>query len=332
MISFGGAKHDVWISAIIVTFLGMAGGYLMIVLALRYPSCTIIQYSQIVLGKWLGKLVGLVYIVFFILAAATVSRDFSEIFLNFLYPYIPISVIVLTIIIVCVYAITLGLQLIARLAELIAPFILLVIIFGIIASIPNMNFSALTPILKNGWTPVVRDAVTELPWIGLAVPWLFILPQLEIKTKAKKTLLLSIFIVGFCTFLVGVTNVLVLGPLMPLSANYQFYSLFRLISISRYIERFEPIFLIAWIGTAFLMISTFYYIALTSIKELFNLNSYRLLIIPVGALIIYLSVKLFPSYMDLRSFFSLERFGLIALPIEFGIPLLLLTISYIRGK
>ena len=84
MISFGGAKHDVWLSAIIATILGIIGGYLIISLALKYPLCTIIQYSQQILGTWLGKLIGLVYISFFILIAVYATRDFAELFLHFI--------------------------------------------------------------------------------------------------------------------------------------------------------------------------------------------------------------------------------------------------------
>lgn len=304
----------------------------MIVLALRYPSCTIIQYSQIVLGKWLGKLVGLIYIAFSILLASAANRDFSELFLSFLYPYTPILIITLIIVVASAYALTVGLPLIARSAELLVPFLLFVIFFGILASIPNMHLSALSLVLENGWQPVVKDAVTELPWLGLAFYWLFLVPQLKIKATAKKTLPIALLIVSIITFFIAVTIVAVLGPYIPPASNYQFYSILRLIRIGGFIERIEPIFLLSWAGSSFLVVSIFYYTALASIKEFFNLRTYRPAIIPVGTLIIYLSIKLFPSYMDLRSFFSLERFGLIALPVEFGIPLLILIVGYLRGK
>lgn len=332
MISFGGAKHDVWLSAVLATILGLAGCYLIISLGLRYPSQTVIQYSQQILGSWLGRFIGLLYITIFLLAAVLATRDFAELYLTSIMPDTPISVFIGIIILIAAYALVNGLEVIARTAEIFVPFIFLTIIVGILGSIPRMNFLNLLPALEDGWRPVIIDAITQVPYFGLAVSWLILLPSLNIKTGAKKTLLFSITIVGLALFLVSITIVMVIGADMPIATNYHFYHVFRQIILASGIERIELMFLLAWSITGFMTVSLFYYATVTSIKQWLGLKTCRPLILPIGVIIFILSILLFSSYVELRQFFSLERFGVIAIPVEWGIPLVLLGVDYVKDK
>lgn len=332
MISFGGAKHDVWLSAVLATTLGLAGGYLIITLGLRYPSQTVIQYSQQIVGRWLGGFICLLYITFFLLIATMATRDFAELYLTYIMPETPIYIFTGVILLMAAYASVNGLEVIARIAEIFVPIILFVTVLGILFNIPNMNFLMLLPALEDGWRPVIVDAIVEVPYLGLVVSWLFLLPSLNIKTGAKKTLLLSIAIVGLAMFLVSIAIVMVIGPDIPVRSNYQFYTIFRLINIANSIQRIEPLFLVAWTCTGFLTATFFYYATVASIKQWLGLNTYRPLILPIGVIIFSLSILMFSSYIDLRKFFSLELFGMIAIPVEFGIPLLLLGVVYVKEK
>jgi Spore germination protein. len=121
LLVFGGSKHDVWLSAIISVIMGLMGCYVILTLALRYPSQTLIQYSQQIVGTWLGKILGLIYICFFIMSAAVAVRDFSELILNYTIDQVPLSVFIAVMIVMAAYAIFKGLSTIGRLAELIVP-------------------------------------------------------------------------------------------------------------------------------------------------------------------------------------------------------------------
>lgn len=186
MISFGGAKHDVWLSAILATTLGLAGVYLIITLGLRYPSQTVIQYSQQIIGRWLGGFISLLYITFFLLIAIYATRDFAELYLTYIMPETPIYIFTGVILLMAAYASVNGLEVIARIAEIFVPIILFVTVLGILFNIPNMNFLMLLPALEGGWRPVIVDAIVEVPYLGLAVSWLFLLPSLNIKQKPRR--------------------------------------------------------------------------------------------------------------------------------------------------
>jgi len=60
------AQQDAWISIIILTAFGVVVGLIIASLGMRFPGQTIIQYSEVILGRPLGKIVALIYPLFFI--------------------------------------------------------------------------------------------------------------------------------------------------------------------------------------------------------------------------------------------------------------------------
>jgi len=329
LLVFGGSKHDAWFSAIVSTIIGILGGCIIANLGLKYPSHTIIQYSQQILGSWLGKILGLIYVGFFIFAASLSARDFSELFLNYVMPEMPITVFLGIIILTAAYALFTGLSAIGRMSELIVPFTLLVIIFGVLANIPNANYPP-TLHLENDFIYLLKEAVWEVPFFGMAVSMLFLIPLLNQKTFAKRTILLPFIISGIATVLVAGIVPAVLGPYETTSINYPFCLTYQQIRLFESIPRFDMFFISAWIGISLLSTSLYYYLAVVSIQQLFRTVSYRKFIIPIGILIIGIAIFAFPTFHQFKQFFRLDRWGLIVIPAGYLVPSLLLLISWLK--
>lgn len=326
LLVFGGTKHDVWISASLAAIMGLMGGYIIIALALRYPSQTLIQYSQQILGRWTGRFLGFIYIGFFILMASVSARDFAELLLNYTLETLPISIYLGVIILTAAYALFTGLSSIGRFAELIVPFILIVIIFGIIASYPNADYLPSLP-LKHDFKYLLNEALLELPSLGMASSLLMLIPMLNEKVRAKRNLLISIAIAGAATILVATIIVGVLGPYETTSINYPFFFTFQQITILPSIPHFDMLFIFAWISVSFLTISIYYFIAAVSIQQLFSKKSYRPFIAPIGVLIIVTAIFAFPTFHEFKQFLGLNRVGIAAIPLDFLIPSILLLLS-----
>lgn len=329
LLVFGGTKHDIWISSTLAAIIGMIGCYVIIVLGLKYPSQTLIQYGQQILGTWLGKILGLVYICFFILMASISARDFSELLLNYILEKTPILVFIGVLMLASVYALFAGLTAIGRFAELIVPFTLLVVIFGIIANIPNATFLPSLP-LKHDLKYFINEAMLELPSFGMASSLLFLIPMLHDKAGAKRPLLISIGIVGAATIFVTIIVVAVLGPYETTSINYPFLLTFQQIVFLSSIPRFDLLFIFSWISISFLTVSVYFYIAVFSIKQLFKTKSYHQFIVPIGILILVTAIFAFPNFHYFKQILRLNRIGVIAIPLDFIIPSILLLISYFK--
>lgn len=326
---FGGTKHDVWVSAVLAGIIGLIGCYVVIALALKYPEQTIVQYSQEILGTWLGKFLGFIYIGFFILMASVSARDFSELLLNYTVERIPISVYMGVIILTAAYALFAGLSAIGRLAEIIVPLILMVTIFGIMASVPNVHYLPSLP-LKHDFTYLLNEAMLELPSLGMASSLLILIPMLREKAGVRKPLLISIALAGIATVLVAAIVVGVLGPYGTTSINYPFFFTFQQITILPSIPHFDMLFIFAWISTSFLTVAIYYYIAVLAIQQLLSRKSYRPFIAPIGILIIFTAIFAFPNFHDFKQFLQLNRVGIAAIPLDFVIPSFLLLLSYVK--
>lgn len=78
-----GAARAADAGAPLVTFLGMAlafvGLFFMTRLGMRFPNDSYIQYSEVIMGRWLGTIGNLVSIVFFGVLCSLVAREFGEV-------------------------------------------------------------------------------------------------------------------------------------------------------------------------------------------------------------------------------------------------------------
>src|SRR4051812_36118320 len=86
-------KQDAWIAILF----GLAGGIIVFFIYYRlymyYPDLPLTSYLQKILGKWFGRIIGLLYIVYFIYLASRVLRDFGELLTTTIYNSTPLFVI-----------------------------------------------------------------------------------------------------------------------------------------------------------------------------------------------------------------------------------------------
>ncbi len=72
------AKQDGWISFLLAIFIGVFIILTIVQLAKYYPNQSLIEISQTILGKPFGKLVGVLYIFFFIYLASLLLYEVSS--------------------------------------------------------------------------------------------------------------------------------------------------------------------------------------------------------------------------------------------------------------
>ncbi|PHE52522.1 hypothetical protein COF68_34665, partial [Bacillus toyonensis] len=72
------AKQDAWISLLIAGGVGIALTFLATTLGSLYPKQTLIEFSQTILGKWLGKLLLIPYFFGWYMIIWITVREFGE--------------------------------------------------------------------------------------------------------------------------------------------------------------------------------------------------------------------------------------------------------------
>ncbi|GBF35114.1 spore germination protein GerKB [Desulfocucumis palustris] len=324
------AAQDSWMSIILVTFFGMAAGLVIAALGMRFPDKTIVQYAGLLTGRVLGKAIGLLYIVFFIYINTFVIRQFGELLVTMFMPETPLLVFLIGLMMASAYSIRCGLEVLARVNEIVLPVVLGLLLLIVLLIIPEMQAQKLTPVLEKGIVPVLRGIYYPALFFAETAVMLMIIPFLNRPRKAGGIILKGIVTVGLFQLLTMLATIMVFGPR---TARIQFPVLIlaRQISIAELIERAEPFVMLIWVLGGFVKVAVFYYCAVLGTAQLLNLKDYKSLVLPTGVLLTVLSVLLWGDVLELTRQIT-KLLPPVFIPIEAGLPLLLLVLARLRGN
>jgi len=324
-------NQDIWLSELlgfpITLFLSLP----VYLLWKRFPDQTIIQYSQTVAGK-AGKLIGILYVWFFIHFTAITVTQFGTFLSTAVMPETPILFFAVSLVLLCAYAARNGIEVISRVSELCVLIILVGIITIVLLLTKDMDLKALTPILEKGTLPVLHGGFTAaartVEMLGLAM----LLPYLNDRKKVKTIFLAGFALIALRFVIITIPVIAVFGFEEAKTRSFPFFSAIRLINVGDFLERLEAVHMAIWVMGIFIKVSFYYYLAALGLGQLFNLKDYKPLVFPIGTVIIPLSILITPSVVELREFTSYKIFTWYALFFTLFIPSLLLLIAVIREK
>jgi len=183
---------DIWISVILGGLIAMIAGVIIVKLSQQFPGKTFYEYSQEIVGKWVGGLLSLLIVCYFFTACGFQVRALAEVSEFFLLEGTPTWAIIMPFMWVGLYLIIGGINPIARMFEIILP--ITVIFFMIVAfmSLKLFEIDNLRPVLGLGVIPVLKGVqTTGLSYTGFETI-LFLLPFMKEPKKAVKAVLIGI--------------------------------------------------------------------------------------------------------------------------------------------
>jgi spore germination protein KB len=324
------AKQDGWLSMILASLFGIGIVYIYTTLGLMFPKQSIIQYSEIILGKWVGKIVGLLYIWFFFHLGTVVTRNFSDFILTIALTGTPAVIISGAFLAVIAFAIRGGIETISRVDEIILPVRELVVILIIILVLKELKPDNFMPIMGEGVIPILKGSIpaTAFPF-GETILFAMLLPNISNIQKVKKTYVVTILLSGISLTIIVMLTILVLGPLIASRMNFPVQTVIQHINIAGFLTNLDALGMLIWVSTGFVKIAICYYCTAIGIAQWFRLSDYRSIVTPVGILILIFSISVYQNYVEETSLSS-SIWPFYALPFELLLPLLLLIIAKIR--
>lgn len=97
----------------------------------------------------------------------------------------------------------------------------------------------------------------------------------------------------------------------------------------RLLQLIEVMMAVIWFLTIFFKLTVCFYASALSLAQVFKLSSYRPLVLPLGMIIVVLSLIVYPNIVYFRMFTS-EAWTPFALLFGFAIPLMLLLLSMVK--
>ena len=327
------AKQDAWISMLLAGIVAVAITFIAVKLSLLYPHQTFIQFSQTILGKWLGRVIVIPYFLMWYSVTGIILRQSSDFIHLALFHKTPLWVIVLIPLIAMVYLTYKGgIEGIGRCSEFIGPIIFLSIIAVLILNYPNLHWQRLLPIYADsGWLPILKGSVSPLSFLGESVMMTMLLAFMS---KPQHGLSRALWGVEMASIFIAFSTLSVILTFGNLAANmwYPFFDMARFVSFMEFIQNIDAVIVIVWLLSVFVKSSLYLFITSYGTAQWLGVKDWRKLIWFVSPIVFGLA--LWPSNIDVSSIeFPTKLWMHYILPINMvGIPILLWIVGVIRKK
>jgi len=325
------ARQDAWLSVILATVAGLLIARLVTTLSLRFPDRTIFEYPAEILGRWPGKLVSCLYILWLIHINAGVVRQFGEFLAIGFLPDTPVIFFTLTLVAVAAYAVRNGLEAFTRINEILFSLIIFFLVISILLTIKDASLYRLLPVGDASVISIVKGAVVPAAWFGEIVLISALIPYLTRARDAHRVAAGAVLVSGIVLLLIVVDAIILMGPDIVDEINYSGLQVYRSVNIADFLSRLEALGMVNWIMGGFVKVAFFYWATVLGIAQVMELKDYRPLVLPVGVLILGISVLNHEDAMDIQRFITLTFPPFVGV---FAVvwPLILLVADFVRGK
>lgn len=323
------AKKDAWIALLVGTICGM-GLFFFYTYSyhLSGERDSLLNMLQKAFNRPISRILAFLYYGYFLYIAARVTADFSFFINEVLLTNMNgrAWLIKITILLLVAYICYLGIEAIGRTSEnlffLMLSFILLVVTLMFFQE--QFDFNRLRPVLENGWMPILHTVfptIITFPF-GESIVFLCFFQFLSSFSPFLKRGWLSILISGILLIFAAILNVGVLTADLAQSFNFPFIETIEHINFLNFIRHVELLAVLVFMIGGLIKILLFAYAGITGMSELFNLKSYKKIIIPL-LLIVYLICVLFMKNYAVHIYIGLKIIPMyVALFFQIFIPVL----------
>ncbi|AGK95836.1 GerAB/ArcD/ProY family transporter [Clostridium pasteurianum] len=327
-------KNDIWVALLFYSIVFIIMQMVYISLFNKYPEDSIVTYLPKIYGKYIGFILGIIYMWFFAYDAARDLRDFTELTTSFALIRTPAYIISSIFIVIITYSVYKGIENIGNMVQI--GFIV-VIFFSILAFIllsiskGALKFYNIYPILHMNFIKLISKGwkLSMFPY-GEFITMTMLYPFLMQKSKLNKTVIFVSILEGIFIALNHILFIVTLGYEFASSTAYPLLEAVRLIHIGDFLNRLDIIFIVVLMLGGFFKISILMYASALGISQVFKIKNWGLLCTILGVLILitsFIIADTYPEHMYIGWNIALTY---IFPPIVIGIPLISLIIYYFK--
>lgn len=316
--------QDGWLVVIMGSLIPLLGIMSILLLFKRFPGRDFLEICELILGKYLGRALVLLYVIYSLLFGAASISAFSSVLSTYILPLTPKNVIVIFMIAVALYIINGGIKVVARFNEL-TLFIFLPLLIFLLPSLKEAEPTFMLPVLS---TPAVDllSGSYNTSWSFLGMEYLLILyPFVKNKEKAMSSSLVAYAIVTAIYIYVVIVSNMVFGPYAIKSFIWPVLVLLKVTDI-QVLERIEFFFILMWVGVAIrpmlnqLFASSYLITNLFGIRKFLNAS----IIMALAMLIIQYFSNTIIEMLEFSDFV-----GIVGIAAGTVLPIFLLILSFV---
>ena len=292
------AKQDAWIAAIVALIYPFTMILLCCYIAKRVGSRDIIDVTKDYMGKYLGSIVGFLFLLQSLIFTVTITGDLISISETYVVGFLtPLKITVIGFFI-SIYTSSKDIDTISKVNELIVFFISILILLSL-SSFKNLSLLNIQPVLGSGIKNIaLASKDTAYVYIGAEV-LLFFNKYVFPRENILKYSLLSIVFSTVIWVSTTLITLLFLGPDIVLKSKWPFIYVYSTVNL-RIISNFMYIFIYIWSFIIFNCLGTYLFMGLEMLSTLTTLKKRNLTIILTPLLFFFALILYKQKY---RSYF-----------------------------
>ena len=329
------AKQDAWIVILVALVIGLGFIWVYTELQKSFPDKNYAEIIVTILGDKLGVPLALLYVIYWFWPAARNLREFGELIIITTLPGTPLIIILSILMLVSVYAISSGIEALARTSEIILPIFIccFTLLYLLIIMSGQVDFTRLTPILANGFKPVISAAypnVSVFPFGEMLIFFMFWKYSNDIK-YVRNTTMLAVLFSGILVMFTLVMDIAVLGVKFTSLATIPLVEVVKLVNVGSIVSNIDALGVMVILFGGFYKMTLYLYGSVLVIATLMKMKNYKLILVILNIILLYVSIIFEPSYAYHKWMtpFDNNNFSFIFVHI---IPVLLLIIYWIKKK
>lgn len=272
--------RDGWMSVLPAFAIAIPYGLMVLSLQGQYPGRNLLQVSETLFGKWIGKIIGILYISITGYFGGLLLGQVGNIYQTSIMPLTPLWIFYLGGLLLVFYLVWSGIEVFARFSEIVFPLIMIALLLNVGLSIPRIEQGEIMPILSEGLKPLfwggIKIAPFAMEYILFLAGILAFLPTGKKELGQLKTgIWRAVFLVGILDTLVVLMQILVFGPADTIRLVYGLLVLGKMVEISRTVAGIESLFLGVWLGALVIKVSAFFYTVTWGLETVFSLKGLK---------------------------------------------------------
>ncbi|QEK11525.1 GerAB/ArcD/ProY family transporter [Crassaminicella thermophila] len=325
----GEAKKDIWIAIILSILTALPIVLVHARLLVLFPKRDLYDVLELVFGKLIGRGISILFVSFSFFLGGLVLRVFCDFIFTVSFQETPEIIPMLFIGGLCIWAAKEGIEIIGRWAEFFLIGTIVSIFIVSLLAMHKMNINNIRPILYEGIKPVVEGAFHAFifPFTQTIVFTTFFS---SLKNKSiYKVYIVSLLIGGGVLYISSVTNILTLGINTVESVYFPTYTTASRLTLGNVVEGLEVVISVTLLIGGFMKVCICLLSTCNGIAKIFGLNDYRLMVTPIGLLIINLSYFIHDNVMEKAEFAS-DIYPIYAFPFQVVLPIIILIVAEIK--
>lgn len=323
------AGRDSWFAGLLGALIGMIMIYLYFKFVLGQHNLSLIQRIENICGKWFGGFISSLYVIFFISVAAFSSKEMIS-FIRIIYPKTPLLVFLITQFVLILLLVRSGVEVLARMAQLFLPMLILCGLASSLLSIPDKDPTLLQPFLDRPFIEIWQGVLMFATMFCELIVFTMFVYEAKAPRKIPKQSLFMILLI-----LIFVTGPLT-GPIMifdePIAQSlaYPTYSEIQYIRLSGIVDRLDILGVLMWTVGGFLRTSIFLYAALRGITQILRCSRENTFGLPIVLLTFGATLSITSLSREEVHYFLRTTYPVIAIFFGIALPIGLALFGGIR--